>query len=269
MRNIAALLRLLFSCLCCVVGVLSAYDDVPTKKADHPKMNPKPKLPEVTHYVYLDIEYIWGDNPHFSSLSMKKDWNVYQELHREKAKSLNIKYDDEKTRFTDRIVLGLFGTVAPKTVENFLGLIRCDKGKGKYTGEELCLKGTSFHRIVRHLLLQGGDFSHADGTGGESIYGGYFEDEAFDVDFKKPYLLAMANSGEPDTNGSQFFITVSKMRWLDGKNVVFGRVMDRFDAVDYVECFGTFSGEPQRKVKIVDCGELDESEVNLEISSVY
>jgi len=131
MRNIAALLRLLFSCLCCVVGVLSAYDDVPTKKADHPKMNPKPKLPEVTHYVYLDIEYIWGDNPHFSSLSMKKDWNVYQELHREKAKSLNIKYDDEKTRFTDRIVLGLFGTVAPKTVENFLGLIRCDKGKGK------------------------------------------------------------------------------------------------------------------------------------------
>mmetsp|Transcript_32951 Transcript_32951/g.43739 ORF Transcript_32951/g.43739 Transcript_32951/m.43739 type:complete len:190 (+) Transcript_32951:23-592(+) len=164
MRNIAALLRLLFSCLCCVVGVLSAYDDVPTKKADHPKMNPKPKLPEVTHYVYLDIEYIWGDNPHFSSLSMKKDWNVYQELHREKAKSLNIKYDDEKTRFTDRIVLGLFGTVAPKTVENFLGLIRCDKGKGKYTGEELCLKGTSFHRIGKVL-----NFVFFKGGGGSQL----------------------------------------------------------------------------------------------------
>ena len=111
--------------------------------------------------------------------------------------------------------LGLFGKIAPKTVENFLQLVQCPAGKvGAMTGKPLCYKKSKFHRIIPHFLLQGGDFSHNDGRGGESIYGGRFEDESFEVHFNRPYMLAMSNLGEKDTNGSQFFITTVKAQWV-------------------------------------------------------
>ena len=106
-----------------------------------------------------------------------------------------------KGKDAGRLNFVLFGDVVPKTVENFAHLCAGDKGKGKETNKDLSFKNTIFHRVIPWFMAQGGDFSNADGTGGESIYGGMFKDENFQLKFDRPYLLAMANAG-PDTNGS-------------------------------------------------------------------
>ncbi|XP_013137668.1 PREDICTED: peptidyl-prolyl cis-trans isomerase D-like isoform X2 [Papilio polytes] len=113
-----------------------------------------------------------------------------------------------------RIVFELFTDVAPKTAENFRALCAGDMGVGKVTGKPLTYKGMVFHRVVKDFMIQGGDFTNANGTGGESIYGGTFEDETFELKHDRPYLLSMANRGK-DTNGSQFFITTQPAPHLD------------------------------------------------------
>ena len=156
-----------------------------------------------------------------------------------------------------RIVLGLFGTVAPKTVENFRSLCACDRGDDK-----LCYKGSTFHRVIPDFMIQGGDTVHGDGTGGASIYndGGTFKDEEFKVTFNRKFLLAMANSG-PDTNASQFFITTVKTQWLTGKHVIFGKIMDGSETVvKEIEKEGTNAGAPRAKIVIVDSGVLEVNE---------
>ncbi|XP_010765455.1 NK-tumor recognition protein [Notothenia coriiceps] len=114
-----------------------------------------------------------------------------------------------------RIVFQLFSDVCPKTSKNFLCLCTGEKGTGKLTGKKLCFKGSTFHRVVKNFMVQGGDFTEGNGRGGESIYGGYFEDENFLLKHDKAYLLSMANRGK-DTNGSQFFITTKMAPHLDG-----------------------------------------------------
>ncbi len=154
-----------------------------------------------------------------------------------------------------RVEMQLYSGVAPKTAENFRALCTGEKGVGK-SGKPLHFKGCTFHRIISGFMMQGGDFTNGNGTGGESIYGDKFADEAFVAKHTRPGLLSMANSG-PNTNGSQFFVTYADTPHLDDKHVVFGRVTKGFEHCRAVEnCEVNKQSKPQEDVVIVDCGEL-------------
>jgi len=157
-----------------------------------------------------------------------------------------------------RIVFELFSDVVPKTAENFRALCTGEKGTGK-SGKPLHFKGCVFHRIIPDFMIQGGDFTRGNGSGGESIYGNKFPDENFKLTHDKPGLLSMANSGK-DTNGSQFFITTAKTSWLNGKHVVFGHVVEGMDIVRQMEKQGSESGSTKTPVKISNCGQLTEGD---------
>ena len=156
-----------------------------------------------------------------------------------------------------RVVIILKADKAPKTCENFRCLCTGEKGVGK-SGKALHYKGSQFHRIIPGFMCQGGDFTRGNGTGGESIYGGKFEDETFRGKCGRHTgmgILSMANAG-PNTNGSQFFITCIQTEWLDGKHVVFGKVVAGLDTLREMEKQGNQSGVVSSVVVIEDCGEL-------------
>lgn len=130
-----------------------------------------------------------------------------------------------------KVVLGLYGKVAPKTVKNFVA----------YAGEGhngLKYQGTHFHRVIKDFMLQGGDVEKLEGRGSMSIYGRYFDDETFALKHDGPGTLSMANAGK-NTNGAQFFITTVATSWLDGHHVVFGKVIDGLDVVHKIEAVKT------------------------------
>mmetsp|Transcript_15616 Transcript_15616/g.35061 ORF Transcript_15616/g.35061 Transcript_15616/m.35061 type:complete len:362 (-) Transcript_15616:64-1149(-) len=152
-----------------------------------------------------------------------------------------------------RMVFELYSDVVPRTAENFRSLCTGQRGMGR-RGLPLSFKRSPFHRIIPNFMVQGGDITHGDGSGGESIYGQTFPDENLSLKHATPGMLSMANSGK-NTNGSQFFITTKACPHLDGKHVVFGRIVEGLDVLTKVEACGTGSGKPLRAVIVDDCGE--------------
>lgn len=160
---------------------------------------------------------------------------------------MDLKYNDNPE--LKRVEFELFKNITPKTAENFRALCTGEKGFG--------YKNSTFHRIIKSFMMQGGDFESSNGTGGKSIYGKTFEDENFTNKHSREGLLSMANSGK-DTNGSQFFITFEKTPWLDGNHVVFGRVIKGFEHIKDIErnVQTAKQDKPQIDVIIADCGEI-------------
>ncbi|KAH0954447.1 hypothetical protein HN011_010728 [Eciton burchellii] len=148
-----------------------------------------------------------------------------------------------------RIVIGLFGEIAPKTVKNFITLATSGvKGKA--------YAGTRFHRVMKRYLIQAGDVEQDDGYGSISIYGKYFEDETFQVKHTAPLFVSMANIGK-DTNGCQFFITTVMAPWLDGYHTAFGKVVNGEATVYRIEQVKTDNhNNPLVPIVIYSCGVL-------------
>jgi peptidyl-prolyl isomerase D len=173
-----------------------------------------------------------------------------------------------------RLTFDLYDDVVPKTAENFKQL--CIGDKTNAAGVKLAYAGSGFHRCIKGFMLQGGDFTRGDGTGGESIYGEKFEDENFTLKHEKPMLLSMANAGGstssqikvfvsdilgPGTNGSQFFITTVPTPHLDGKHVVFGKVRSNKGLVRRIEALPTSNDKPHEPVIISAAGVLSEEDL--------
>ncbi|KAH9729629.1 peptidyl-prolyl cis-trans isomerase CYP63 [Citrus sinensis] len=164
----------------------------------------------------------------------------------------------------EKIVIELFADVVPKTAENFRALCTGEKGIGKSTGKPLHYKGTMFHRIIKGFMIQTCKEQPLIGLQAlvEKVYmeGNLLVDENFKLDHNGPGILSMANSGA-NTNGSQFFITFRRQHHLDGKHVVFGKVVKGLNIVKKIEQVGTGDGKPAQPVKIIDCGEFSESKI--------
>lgn len=166
------------------------------------------------------------------------------------VKDLDGPGEDYRGRFT----IALFGETAPMTVMNFAAIT-----KGYKRGNtNLRYKNSPIHRIVPDFVIQMGDITVGDGTGGRSIYGERFNDEAFTLSHRSEGWVAMANHGK-DTNGSQFYIMLTKARWMDGKHVVFGKVISGWETIKVLGEVPTDpnTAVPKKRTKIVDCGVED------------
>lgn len=200
---------------------------------------------------------LFGGSTKRNSHELPKKWRLEELKESELVPTSKVYFEisiDGKR--SGRITFGLFGGIVPKTAENFRSLCVGDKG--------LSFKGSPFHRIIPGFMCQGGDITKFDGTGGRSIYGSSFNDENFKLKHTQPGLLSMANAGR-NTNNSQFFITTNPTSWLDGKHVVFGRVLEGMDVVRSMQALGSPSGRTSATVLIDACGEVSSDEITPDV----
>mmetsp|Transcript_32083 Transcript_32083/g.75298 ORF Transcript_32083/g.75298 Transcript_32083/m.75298 type:complete len:441 (-) Transcript_32083:95-1417(-) len=205
---------------------------------------------------------IVGDGKGWSGGATRSDGeaNQPQQIKEKRPKVfLDIELNKKKL---GRITIELFGDVVPKTVENFRCLCTGERGVSAHSGEQLCYRGSKFHRIIPSKLIQGGDITKGNGSGGDSIYNhdtdACFADENFKLKHDRPGLVSMAHrGGESGKNCSQFFFITQPCPRYDGKHVVFGRVIQGIDLITKIESMGSQSGKPLFEVKIADCGELE------------
>lgn len=159
-------------------------------------------------------------------------------------------------REVGRIIFELYFNITPKTCENFRSLCTGERGISQLSLKNLTYKNSCFHRIINGFMAQGGDFTKGNGTGGESIYSQKFEDENFLLKHDCAGLLSMANAG-PNTNGSQFFITFRDTPHLDGRHVVFGKIISGMEVLKIMEMVATDPNDcPRTSVIISDCGQV-------------
>jgi cyclophilin family peptidyl-prolyl cis-trans isomerase len=212
---------------------------------------------------YAGSSYLSGDSWRYADDDFGKDKNglVAPQAEITSRVYFDVSINDKPA---GRIVMGMHGNVVPKTVKNFETLCEGQESMGNL---KLAFEGSSFHRIIPSFMIQGGDFTRHDGTGGRSIYGtksnGKFPDENFQLKHTGPGILSMANAGK-NTNGSQFFICTGRTPHLDGLHVVFGVVEQGWDVVKKIEECGSNSGKPSKKVSISKAGILDENEALVE-----
>ncbi|KAF8224147.1 hypothetical protein L208DRAFT_498161 [Tricholoma matsutake] len=155
-----------------------------------------------------------------------------------------------------RVIFELFNDTVPITCENFRALCTGEKGLSS-SGNPLYYKNSIIHRSIHNFMIQGGDFTKRSGAGGESIYGSTFVDEDLSRPLDTEGLLCMANKG-PNTNGSQFFITLRQCPHLNGKHVVFGKVIKGYEVIKQVaEVLVDEKDRPLTPVVISNCGELE------------
>lgn len=161
-----------------------------------------------------------------------------------------------------RIVIELFAKECPKAAENFRALCTGEKGTGRSSRKSLHYKGCRFHRVVKGFVCQGGDIVKGDGSAGDSIYGGHFNDDKPGLKMKHNMagIVGMANSGRKNTNTSQFYFTLAPAPKCDGLQVIFGRVVEGLDILQRIELEAASSdGNPKTDVVIADCGVLHET----------
>ena len=164
---------------------------------------------------------------------------------------------------TERIIIGLYGKECPNTARNFLGLCEGFEKTTPHEKRKLSYENCKFHRVIPGFMLQSGDFTHHDGTGGESIFSTRsFADESFKLKHTGLGILSMANRGK-DTNTSQFFICLDQCAWLDGRHVVFGQVLNGVSTLRRIESYGSKSGKVSQEIKIVKCGVLPKLEESI------
>jgi cyclophilin family peptidyl-prolyl cis-trans isomerase len=190
-------------------------------------------------------------NPNLKT-KKKVNFKLPKKEKNKKNKKNNFVFMDigSNSKYFGKIIIKLFDNITPKTCENFREL--CHKKK---------YYDAPFHRIIKDFMIQGGDFTKGDGTGGMSIFGVKFEDENFKLFHDKPYLLSMANSG-PNTNGSQFFILTNPQPHLNGKHVVFGEITSGFEVIDELNDVQVSGNDrPLENIKILDCGIYDKKKV--------
>jgi cyclophilin family peptidyl-prolyl cis-trans isomerase len=197
---------------------------------------------------YLIIVYFIQSKHNCESLFFKKSHNRTNKM------SLPIVFLEIAIGGTTvgRMEFELYSDVVPKTAENFRALCTGEKG------DSLTYKDSIFHRVIPGFMAQGGDFTKHNGTGGKSIYGWKFDDESFKGKAGKHTgfgTLSMANAG-PNTNGSQFFICTADTAWLDGKHVVFGKIISGHDVLKKIESMGSSSGAPKARISVVECGQV-------------